>query len=344
MSPPLWLSHPASLAHVIPGHPERPERLVGLERALDAHDWFGWKRMPSPRATREQLAAVHTEALINQIGSLCERGGGQIDLDTACVRATWPAALHAAGGAVALADALLSGAAPVAFSAHRPPGHHAEPGRAMGFCFFDNVAVGAAHALRSGAAKRVLIFDWDVHHGNGTSRIFHPSPEVLFVSVHQSPLYPGTGRASDAGSGAGEGYTVNLPVPAGSGDETYRSLCEHVVVPLARAFEPQLVLVSAGFDAHHADPLASCRVTEAGFASMTASLRRVCAELEAPLGLVLEGGYAVEALAGSICALLPVLGHPAVPEAEAVAAHPLAVEAIARLEPYWPGLAPLTSA
>jgi acetoin utilization deacetylase AcuC-like enzyme len=325
----LWLSHPTSLGHVIPGHPERPERLVGLERAMEAHDWFGWDRAESPQATRAQLEAVHTTALIDMVESLCAAGGGAIDMDTAACAATWPAALHSAGGAVALCDALLSGEAEVGFSAHRPPGHHAEPGQAMGFCFFDSIAVGAAHALANGA-ERVLILDWDVHHGNGTNAIFHSSPEVLFVSIHQSPLYPGTGPASDVGSGAGEGYTVNLPVPPGTGDAGYRSLVEHVVVPLARAFDPTLVLVSAGFDAHVLDPLASCRVTEAGYAGMTASLRR----LGLPLGLVLEGGYSVEALAESVCALMPVLGGE-VPAPETLERDPLADAALARLERSW---------
>lgn len=342
MARPLWLSHPSSLAHVIPGHPERPERLVGLNRAMEANDWFGWDRVESPEVSRAQLEAVHSPALIDMVASLCAAGGGAIDADTACVEATWEAASRAAGGAVALCEALLSGDAPVGFSAHRPPGHHAEAGQAMGFCFFDSVAVGAAAVLASGAAERVLIFDWDVHHGNGTNEIFHASRDVLFVSAHQSPLYPGTGPASDVGSGDGVGYTVNLPVPPGTGDAGYGSLVEHVVAPLARSFQPDLVLVSAGFDAHHADPLASCRVTEAGFAGMTASLRRVCADLGVPLGLVLEGGYSVDALADSVCALLPVLGAPEPPAAVELPVDPLAEAARRRLEPYWPGL--LTSA
>jgi acetoin utilization deacetylase AcuC-like enzyme len=183
--------------------------------------------------------------------------------------------------------------------------------------------------------ERVLIFDWDVHHGNGTEAIFYDSPAVLFASVHQSPLYPGTGHARDTGSGAGAGFTVNLPVPPGTGDEAYRSLVEHVVVPLARAYAPGLVLVSAGFDAHHLDPLASCRVSEDGFAAMTASLRRVCAELGIPMGLVLEGGYSVEALADSVCRLVPVLGALQVPTPEDVPRHELADAAWRRLEPAW---------
>jgi acetoin utilization deacetylase AcuC-like enzyme len=323
----LWFSHPSSLEHVIPGHPERRERLIALEAMMDANGWFGWDRVTSPAATRAQITAVHTEAHVDLIESLCAAGGGQIDGDTAVVEASWEAALHAAGGAVAMTDALLSGATDYGFSAHRPPGHHAEPGRAMGFCLFDSVAVAAAHALSQ--VERVLIFDWDVHHGNGTDAIFHASPDVLFCSVHQSPLYPGTGPASDVGSGAGVGYTVNLPVPPGSGDETYESLAEHVVGDLIASYEPSLVLVSAGFDAHRRDPLASCEVTEAGFAAMTASLRRAAAGVGAPLGFVLEGGYSVDALADSVCALLPVLDGP-VPAPVDVPVHPLAAAARAR--------------
>jgi acetoin utilization deacetylase AcuC-like enzyme len=206
----------------------------------------------------------------------------------------------------------------------------------MGFCFFNNVAVAAAHARAVHGVERVLVFDWDVHHGNGTEAIFYATDAVLFTSIHQSPLYPGTGLARDTGVGEGEGFTVNLPVPPGTGDDAYRSLVEHVVVAIARAYGPGLVLVSAGFDAHHRDPLASCRVTEDGFAAMTASLRRVCAELDVPMGLVLEGGYSVEALADSVCRLLPVLGSPDVPEPEDdLPRHPLAEAASRRLAPTW---------
>jgi acetoin utilization deacetylase AcuC-like enzyme len=328
--PPVWLRHDASLAHDIPGHPERPARIIGLERAAAAQDWFGWDVVEAPAATRAQLELIHPASHVDAIEQLCAAGGGYIDQDTACVAATWPAALHAAGGAVALVDALLGGAAPSGFAALRPPGHHAEPDRAMGFCFFANAAIAAAHALSAHGAGRVLIFDWDVHHGNGTGECFRFSDEVLFVSVHQSPLYPGTGPASDDGSGPGKGYTVNVPVPPGSGDDAYVSIAEHLVAPLARAFGPSLVLVSAGFDAHYDDPLGSCRVTEAGFARMTGSLRRVCAEIEAPLGLVLEGGYSVDALAGSVGALAPVLGAAEPPPPEAVEPHPLAVAAAGR--------------
>jgi acetoin utilization deacetylase AcuC-like enzyme len=239
---------------------------------------------------------------------------------------------------------LIAGEAPTGFSAHRPPGHHASQARAMGFCLFNNIAVAAQHALDALGLGRVLIFDWDVHHGNGTSDIFYPSDQVLFVSIHQSPLYPGTGAVSDLGTGAGRGYNVNLPVPPGSGDATYLSLVAHVVVPLARAFEPELVLLSAGYDAHRDDPLADCQVTDAGFGAMAALMRAVCVELGVPVGGVLEGGYALGALGRGVAATLSGLAGTGaggvddgggVDEVEVV---PVAAQAVARLAEWWPAL------
>jgi acetoin utilization deacetylase AcuC-like enzyme len=215
--------------------------------------------------------------------------------------------LHAAGGAVEMVRRLLGGEASCGFSAHRPPGHHAEPARAMGFCLFNNVAVAARYALDELGSSRVLILDWDVHHGNGTNDIFHASSDVLYISIHESPLYPGTGPASDVGDGPGEGFTVNLPVGAGSGDDVFCGLVSEVVVPRALAFEPQLILISAGFDAHRDDPLASCSVTEAGYAAMTATMMSLAAELGAPVGCVLEGGYALGALAASVAATMSAM-------------------------------------
>jgi acetoin utilization deacetylase AcuC-like enzyme len=334
----VWLRHKLSLAHDVPRHPERPERIVALEAEMERHAWFGCDVRSAPEASRESLLAVHPAEHVDFIEDLCLRGGGHIDMDTVAVPATFEAAVRSAGGAVALVDALMSGDAATGFSALRPPGHHAEPARAMGFCFFDNVAVAARHARSAWGAERVLILDWDVHHGNGTNEIFHADPSVLFVSIHQSPLYPGTGPASDLGSGDGRGCTVNLPVPGGSGDETYRSLVDHVVLPLVAEWEPHLVLVSAGFDAHRLDPLATCRVTEQGYAEMTASLRRACAGVGAPMGLVLEGGYSLEALTGSVAALMPVLVAESASEAgSGVEVHPLAVAAAERLAPWWSG-------
>jgi acetoin utilization deacetylase AcuC-like enzyme len=333
-----WYRHDASSAHDVPGHPERPERLRALEAEMGRHEWFGCAVADAPAATREQLLAVHTPAHVDAIQALCARGGGFIDGDTAAVSGTWEAACRAAGGAVALVDALLGGDARTGVSALRPPGHHAEPDRAMGFCFFDSIAVAARHATAAHGLERVLILDWDVHHGNGTNAAFHAARDVLFVSIHESPLYPGTGPASDAGSGAAAGYTVNLPVPGGSGDGVWRSLVEHVGAALVREWEPQLVLVSAGFDAHRDDPLATCTMSEAGFAGMAASLRRAADAVGAPLGLVLEGGYDLGALTRSMAAVMPVLVADAVPPAEHVEPHPLAEQALARLARWWPGL------
>jgi acetoin utilization deacetylase AcuC-like enzyme len=335
---PPWFRHDAHLAHDVPGHPERPARIRALEAEMSANDWFGCERVEAPRATREQLLAVHPESYVAAIEALSAAGGGAIDADTYAMEGTYEAALRAAGGAAALVDALLGEGVRAGVSALRPPGHHAETATAMGFCFFGNVAVAARRARDEHGAGRVLILDWDVHHGNGSNEIFHADPGVLFVSIHEYPLYPGTGPASDAGSGAGEGYTVNLPVPGGTGDAGFRSLVEHVACALIRDWRPRLVLVSAGFDAHIDDPLATCRVTEAGYAGMTASVRRAADEVGAPVGLVLEGGYDLGALSRSMAALMPVLLAEATPGAEELPLHPLAEAALERRRRWFPGL------
>ena len=337
---PVFLEHPSSLAHETGPHPEQPSRISAIEKELDDRGWLGFSRVESPAVERSVLTAVHPPAYVQTIEEIARRGGGQLDLDTVMSAGSFVAAEHAAGGGVRLVEMLLAGEAPVGFSAHRPPGHHASRARAMGFCLFNNIAVASQYALDRLGLERVLILDWDVHHGNGTGEIFDASDQVLFVSIHQSPLYPGTGAASEVGSGPGAGYTVNLPVPPGSGDDLYISLVEHVVAPLAREYEPQLVLISAGYDAHHDDPLAECRVSEAGFAAMTTSMRRVCAALQAPLGCVLEGGYALGALARSVAATLEALGAPLRADGGgAVAVSPLARAALDRLSAWWPALA-----
>jgi acetoin utilization deacetylase AcuC-like enzyme len=331
----IWLRHDDIFAHDVPGHPERPARIRALEAEMSAHEWFGVSRAIAPEATRSELELVHPAAYIDSIRELSAAGGGAIDADTFAMPGTYGAALRAAGGAVRLVDALLGGEAAVGVSALRPPGHHAEAARAMGFCFFGNVAVAARRATSAHGLSRVMIVDWDVHHGNGTNDIFHADDDVLFLSIHESPLYPGTGPETDVGSGVGEGFTVNLPVPGGSGDAVYRSLVEHVACGLIREWEPQLVLISAGFDAHRDDPLATCRVSEAGFAGMTASLRHACDGVGAPLGLVLEGGYDLGALSRSMAALMPVLVDDVTPGAQDVDIHPLARRAKERLAPRW---------
>jgi acetoin utilization deacetylase AcuC-like enzyme len=303
----VFLAHPSSLEHDTGAHPERAERITAIERELEERDWLGFERAVSPPVERSVLTAVHPEAYVAAIERLSAGGGGFLDLDTVASEGSYNAALHAAGGAVRMVELLLAGRAEYGFSAHRPPGHHATRTRAMGFCLFNNVAVAAQYALDSGGLERVMILDWDVHHGNGTNDIFHASDQVLFISIHQSPLYPGTGPASDLGSGPGEGFTINMPVPAGSDSATFRSLVEHVGVPLLRSFAPQLVLISAGYDAHRDDPLGSCLVSERGYVHMTRSVRAACEELGTPLGCVLEGGYALDALARSVAATMEEL-------------------------------------
>jgi acetoin utilization deacetylase AcuC-like enzyme len=339
MSPPLYFSSPACREHDprvhMPGHPDTPERLEAIEGALAQESWLGWERREAPAAREEWLELVHERRLVEGIREMCAAGGGAIDADTYVGEASYRAALHAAGGACAMARALLGGESGLGFCGVRPSGHHAEPARAMGFCLFNNVAVAAAYALRELGAERVFVLDWDVHHGNGTAEAFRRSREVLFASLHQQGLYPGTGELGDVGSGAGEGFTLNLPVPAGSEEDLWLSLLEHVVLPAAATFKPDLVLVSAGFDAHVDDPLAGCRLSTESFARMARQVRDFATSSAAPLGLVLEGGYNIPILAQCVPVTLSALSDT-VP-AESVAPDPiLTSRAAAQFGRYWP--------
>jgi acetoin utilization deacetylase AcuC-like enzyme len=244
---------------------------------------------------------------VRTVHDLCAMGGGQIDADTYVGEASYRAALHAAGGACELVRALLRGEDRVGFSALRPSGHHAGPDYAMGFCLFNNVAIAAELAIRELGVERVLILDWDVHHGNGTAHIFRRRADVLFASIHRLGLFPGTGSGNDAGAGDGFGYTINVPVPSGSDEGLWISALEHVILPAAVEFRPQLVLISAGFDAHRDDPLGDCRLDAGSFAQMACYVRDVAADLDAPVGAVLEGGYDLPALSESVLATIRAL-------------------------------------
>jgi acetoin utilization deacetylase AcuC-like enzyme len=272
---------------------------------------------------------------VARINELCLAGGGAIDPDTFVGEASYRAALHAAGGACEMTRSLVARESSIGFCGLRPSGHHAEADRAMGFCLFNNVAIAAELAIRELGAGRVFILDWDVHHGNGTAEAFRHRSDVLFASIHEWPLYPGTGALADMGSGLGEGYTINLPVAAGSGEELWLSLIEHVVAPIARAFDPDLVLVSAGFDAHRDDPLAGCLLDSDSFAEMARQVRDLARDCGAPLGAILEGGYEPAALADSVERTLAALGGNE-PVRSTAAEPPLGSEAVARIGRYWP--------
>jgi acetoin utilization deacetylase AcuC-like enzyme len=331
--PPLF-RHPSSLDHDTGwGHPERPARMRAIEAELGRRDWLGWEPVEAPRATEEQLLAVHPREYVERVREMSARGAA-FDPDTPTSAGSYEAALRAAGGACALVDALLDGGERTGFCALRPPGHHAEPARAMGFCLFATVAIAARHALDSLGAERVLVVDWDVHHGNGTNSIFHGSREVLFASIHQYPFWPGSGALGDVGSGEGEGYSLNLPVPAGTGEAAFLSLVEHVVAPAARQYRPDLMLISAGYDAHAHDPVGGLALSTSSFGALARQLRALGEELGAPVGAVLEGGYDLEALAGSVAETMAALGGDGAPPT-GVERHPLANAAAGVLGRYW---------
>jgi acetoin utilization deacetylase AcuC-like enzyme len=290
------------LEHSIPGHPENAARLEAIIGELKANGL--WERLTAvtPRAVDlDLLSRVHDRAYIDRVATICARGGGWLDSDTYAVDKTYDAAQLAAGGTAELTRAVLRGELRNGIALVRPPGHHAERARGMGFCIFNNIAVAAQAALDDFALERVLVFDWDVHHGNGTQDIFYGSPKVLFMSTHQYPHYPGTGDIREAGSGPGAGYTVNLPLSVGVGDAGFARLFAEVVTPIAERFAPQLILVSAGYDAHWRDPLAGLHLSLHGYWQLAQGLvalaERLCG---GKIVVVLEGGYDLEVLARGV--------------------------------------------
>jgi acetoin utilization deacetylase AcuC-like enzyme len=330
---PVYLRHSSSLEHDTGfGHPERADRIRALEADLERRGWLGWERRDAPQASEEQLLAVHTPEHLRAVRELSALEGA-FDIDTPLSEGSWEAALRAAGGTCAMVEMLLSDGERTGFAALRPPGHHADRARAMGFCLLSNVAVAARHALDSLGADRVFVLDWDIHHGNGTNSIFHASPEVLFASIHQYPFYPGTGPLGDVGSGAGEGFSLNLPVPGGSGEAVFLSLVDHVAVPAARQFRPDLILVSAGFDAHRADPVGGCALETSSYGELARRVRALADELSVPVGAVLEGGYDLDALAASVATTMEALADGGPPRS--VERHRLADAAAETLGRYW---------
>jgi len=290
-------------------HPERPARLDAARAGLRATG-IAFERLPPVDAPRPLVERVHSPAYLDKLELL--RGvRGMLDPDTYVSPHSIEAAMRAAGGVGAIGEALAKREASRAVALVRPPGHHALPGKAMGFCLINNVAVGAEAARAAGVTK-VAIVDIDVHHGNGTQAIYWRDPNVLYVSTHQFPFYPGTGDVRERGEDAGVGTTVNVPLSEGAGDVVYADAIDEVVVPSLVSFEPELVLISAGFDAFVADPLAGMAVTADGFAYMVSAIARAADELGAPVGMVLEGGYDLAGLESSVdAATRALMGEPA---------------------------------
>ena len=312
------LEDPRYREHRAPGgHPERPERLTAVGTEIEARR-DRLLALPARPAEPGELLAVHPAAHLRAVEAAARAAPAHLDPDTFVSARSYEVALLAAGGAVEAARAVAKGHVDAALAAVRPPGHHAEAGRAMGFCLFNNVAV-AARALRRDGVERVLILDWDVHHGNGTQHLFEDDPDVLYFSTHQFPFYPGTGDFGEAGRGPGVGATVNVPLPPGCGDAEYLGALRRVLAPVAASFRPEIFLVSCGFDAHRDDPLASMEVTQAGFSGMTRIVRALADTLcDGRIALVLEGGYAPSGLREGTGAVLDALleANPPVPADE----------------------------
>ena len=328
------IEDPRYRAHVgPPGHPERPERLEAVARALDRVR-PALTPLPARAADDEEILRVHARGLLEHVSSLVARAPARLDEDTFVARESLLAARLAAGAAIDLARAVARGEVRSGLAAVRPPGHHAETARAMGFCLFNNVAIAARALQAEHGVGKVLVLDWDVHHGNGTQHSFETDPSVLYFSLHQFPYYPGTGSCGEIGSGRGEGATVNVPLPAGAGDAEYVGLLQRVFAPVARGFRPELILVSAGFDAHRDDPLAAMQVSREGFAAMSAIVRAVADEVcGGRVAFVLEGGYAPSGLEEGVGALLSTFlaEAPARPPAQPAPAHSLLGRVVERL-------------
>ena len=300
---------PIYLEHDTGAHVENAQRLVATMSLLEKNQTKDKLVLLSPRpATVDEISAVHAKEYIFQIKNHTEKGGGWLDADTVTSPGSYNAAIHAAGGVLTAVDAVMSKQVDSAFALVRPPGHHATCWQAMGFCLFNNIAIAAKYALSNFDIERVLIVDFDVHHGNGTQDTFYADPHALYFSTHEYPFYPGTGSIDETGARGGAGFTVNVPLVAGWGDNEYQSVFEDVLAPIARRFQPQLILVSAGFDAHWADSIALMQVSIPGFARITEIMKTLADMLcQGHLVFTLEGGYHHQALASSISTTLNTL-------------------------------------
>lgn len=301
---------PIFAGHDTGDHPEHPSRYAAIEAELARRGLTQDRsRIPFSPASDEYILRVHTEPYLRTLQSIVDRGGAWINPDTLCAQDSLDVARMAAGAAIAAVDAVIDGPARRAFALGRPPGHHATPDRAIGFCLLNSIAIAAAHARYRGL-KRVAIIDWDVHHGNGTQDIFYGDGTILYCSIHQSPHYPYTGDAAETGAGDGIGATCNVPLPAGTGDAGYLKILDDRFAPLIIRFNPDLLLISAGFDAHQEDPWGGMRVTDDGFTAMAQSATAVANDLcDGKIVAVLEGGYNVRALARNVANLVEILDN-----------------------------------
>nr|MBC7244486.1 histone deacetylase [Chloroflexota bacterium] len=304
-----YVYDPLYLKHDVAEHPENSRRLEYIMRHLQEAGFLErMQNLPARDATLEELAAVHHPGYIAHIRATSEGRAGWLDADTYIGPYSYAAALRAAGGVLRAVEAVLEGEIGNAFALVRPPGHHAISNRAMGFCLFNNIAIAARYALQKYKLDRVLIVDFDLHHGNGTQDAFYEEPRVLYFSTHQYPYYPGTGHWQETGRGAGLGYTVNVPLPSGVGDAGYQRIFDEILLPIARRYQPQLILVSAGYDAHWMDPLGMMLLSVRGYANLVRVLVALARELcEDRLVVTLEGGYNLEALALSVAATFSML-------------------------------------
>jgi len=301
--PVLLLTDAGMDVHALPGHPERPDRREAAARGVRVAAGGRLREADLTPATGAELRAVHDERYLALLREADEHGGGWIDGDTYLVAGSYEASVLAVGATLQAARAVANGEAELAFAAVRPPGHHAAADRAAGFCLLNNVAVAAAGLRADGSATRIAIVDWDVHHGDGTQEVFDADPNLLYASTHQSPFYPGTGSAAERGTGEAVGTMLNRPLLAGDGDEAFVAAWTDELLPALEAFGPGAILVSAGYDAHRADPLAQLGVTEAGFGAVARELGAVSRRLGLPgVALTLEGGYDLEALSASVAA------------------------------------------
>ena len=290
-------------------HPERPDRLLKIKERLEKEDLAPLVEYLSPRgAQKEEILWNHTESHYERLAATAGKPHTQLDPDTATSEDSFEAALQAVGAQFVALDELFKENFNSVFCLVRPPGHHAERDQAMGFCLFNNIALAAHYALNRLRLSRILIVDWDLHHGNGTQRSFYHSREVLFFSTHQFPYYPGTGRLEEVGHGEGEGFTINVPLPAGCGDAEYLAVFEHLLRPIARQFKPEIILVSAGFDPYREDPLGGMQVTAEGFGALAGVVKEMAEEsAQGKILLTLEGGYSLTGLSEGVAQVLKIL-------------------------------------